>query len=99
MHNVGDLPGEVHCVTDAGIHALTTDRTVDVRRIAEQEHTPDAELIGHSMVDAVRRKPIDPLYVDTAIRRWQAYTGEAAYHAVTGRRFDETASTLGGTNA
>jgi len=42
---------------------------------------------------------IDPLYVDTAIRRWQAYTGEAAYHAVTGRSFDETASTLGGTNA
>ena len=42
---------------------------------------------------------IDPLYVDTAIRRWQAYTGEAAYHTVTGRSFDETASTLGGTNA
>jgi DNA modification methylase len=30
---------------------------------------------------------IDPLYADTAIRRWQAYTGEAAYHAVTQRRF------------
>ena len=42
---------------------------------------------------------IDPHYVDTAIRRWQAYTGEAAYHTVTGRSFDETASTLGGTNA
>jgi hypothetical protein len=27
------------------------------------------------------------------------YTGEPAYHAVTGRSFDETASTLGGTNA
>jgi hypothetical protein len=38
---------------------------------------------------------IDPLYVDTAIRRWQAYTGEPACHAVTGRSFDETARTLG----
>jgi DNA modification methylase len=42
---------------------------------------------------------IDPLYVDTAIRRWQHYTGETARHAATGRSFDETASTLGGTNA
>ena len=38
---------------------------------------------------------IDPLYVDTAIRRWQAYTGEAAAHAETGRSFDEIRSTLG----
>jgi DNA modification methylase len=35
---------------------------------------------------------IDPLYVDTAIRRWQAHTGEAARHAGTGRRFDEIAA-------
>ena len=26
---------------------------------------------------------IDPIYVDTAIRRWQRYTGNAAVHAVT----------------
>ena len=39
---------------------------------------------------------IDPLYVDTAVRRWRAYTGEPACHAVTGRSFDETARTLGG---
>jgi hypothetical protein len=32
---------------------------------------------------------LDPLYVDTAIRRWQAYSGERALHAVTGRLFDE----------
>jgi DNA modification methylase len=41
---------------------------------------------------------IDPLYVDTAIRRWQAYTGEAAYHAATGRSFDEISRTLGEDN-
>ena len=39
---------------------------------------------------------IDPLYVDTAIRRWQAYTGELAYHTATGRSFDDISSTLGG---
>jgi len=35
---------------------------------------------------------IDPLYVDVAIRRWQNYTGEAAVHAVTGKRFNELAA-------
>jgi DNA modification methylase len=35
---------------------------------------------------------IDPLYVDTIIRRWQAFTGENAIHAVTGKRFDEVAA-------
>jgi DNA modification methylase len=32
---------------------------------------------------------IDPLYVDTAIRRWQRYTGDRAVHAITGKYFDE----------
>jgi DNA modification methylase len=49
--------------------------------------------------ERVRRRchalEIDPLYVDTAIRRWQAYTGEAATLAATGRRFDEIRRTLG----
>jgi ParB-like chromosome segregation protein Spo0J len=35
---------------------------------------------------------IDPIYVDVAIRRWQEYTGEAAIHASTGKRFDEIAA-------
>lgn len=35
---------------------------------------------------------IDPLYVDTAIRRWQKLTGERATHAVTGKCFDEVIS-------
>ena len=35
---------------------------------------------------------IDPLYVDTAIRRWQRHTGDYAVHAVTGRRFDDIAN-------
>jgi DNA methylase len=28
---------------------------------------------------------IDPVYVDTIIRRWQAFTGDSARHAATGR--------------
>ncbi len=31
---------------------------------------------------------LDPLYVDTAIRRWQRHTGANAVHAVTGQTFD-----------
>ncbi|MEA2879480.1 MAG: hypothetical protein QOF14_4676 [Hyphomicrobiales bacterium] len=34
---------------------------------------------------------IDPLYIDTIIRRWQAFTGDVARHVVTGRTFDEIA--------
>jgi DNA modification methylase len=32
---------------------------------------------------------LDPRYVDTVVRRWQAYTGEAALHAPSGRSFNE----------
>ena len=35
---------------------------------------------------------LDPLYVDTAIRRWQRHTGDHAVHAVSGKRFDDVAS-------
>jgi len=34
---------------------------------------------------------LDPLYVDVAIRRWQAMTGQKAVHAVTGENFDDRA--------
>jgi DNA modification methylase len=32
---------------------------------------------------------LDPAYVDTIIRRWQALTGGSARHESTGRRFDD----------
>jgi hypothetical protein len=35
---------------------------------------------------------LDPAYVDTAIRRWQALTGGTARHAASGRRFDDLAN-------
>jgi DNA modification methylase len=37
---------------------------------------------------------IDPLYVDTIIRRWQAVTGDTATHAITGKRFDDLANEM-----
>lgn len=35
---------------------------------------------------------IDPLYVDTAIRRWQRHTGDHAIHIATGKSFDDVAN-------
>lgn len=35
---------------------------------------------------------IDPLYVDVAIRRWQAFTGKDAVLEGSGRTFDEIAT-------
>lgn len=37
---------------------------------------------------------LDPLYVDVAIRRWQAWTGLAAIDTDTGRTFDDLAAEL-----
>jgi DNA modification methylase len=41
---------------------------------------------------------IDPIYIDTVISRWQRFTGDYAIHAVTGKRFDDSATTLEMTN-
>lgn len=47
---------------------------------------------------------LDPLYLDLAIRRWQALTGKAAVHSGTGETFDvrarsvDAAETEGGSN-
>jgi hypothetical protein len=38
---------------------------------------------------------LDPLYVDTAIRRWQILTGQHAHHAGSDRRFDDLAAEIG----
>ncbi len=34
---------------------------------------------------------LDPAYVDTIVRRWQALTGGSAHHAASGRSFDDLA--------
>ena len=47
-----------------------------------------AERVGRSCYGM----EIDPLYADTIVRRWQAFTGDHAVHAVTGKRFDDLTS-------
>jgi DNA modification methylase len=42
---------------------------------------------------------LDPVYVDTAIRRWQALTGERARHVASGRNFDDLAGEAEAANA
>src|ERR1039457_3184677 len=41
---------------------------------------------------------IDPLYVDTIVRRWQAFTRNDARHALTGRSFAEAEAEVAGCN-
>jgi DNA modification methylase len=50
-------------------------------------------LAGERVGRQCRGIEIDPLYADVIVRRWQAYSGEAARHAVTGAIFDEAART------
>ena len=42
---------------------------------------------------------LDPIYVDTTIRRWEALTGGSARHAGTGRSFDDLAREVEAANA
>jgi DNA modification methylase len=42
---------------------------------------------------------LDPAYVDTIVRRWQALTGGSARHAVSGRSFDDLARDMEAANA
>ena len=55
---------------------------------------------GTTLIAAERTKRVcrglanNPRSVDTAIRRWQAFTGQAAHHAVNGRSFSDLCSTL-----
>jgi hypothetical protein len=61
----GEFPGEVHRITDAGVHALSTHGTVDVRGVADQERATLAEMIGDPMVHVIGREPVHALDVDS----------------------------------
>jgi DNA modification methylase len=53
---------------------------------------------GSTLIAAERTRRVchgielDPIYVDTAVRRWQRHTGDLAIHASSGKTFDEIAS-------
>jgi hypothetical protein len=42
---------------------------------------------------------LDPLYVDVAIRRWQAQTGQTTIHQETASTFGDISATRGGGGA
>ena len=42
---------------------------------------------------------LDPAYVDTAIRRWQARTGDSARPQTSGRKFDDLADEVAADHA
>src|ERR1700737_1249256 len=42
---------------------------------------------------------LDPVFVDTAIRRWEGLTGGKARHAASGRYFDDLAGEAEAANA
>jgi len=42
---------------------------------------------------------LDPAYVDTAIRHWQARTGDSARHQTSGRKFDDLADEVAADHA
>jgi len=67
-----EFPGEVHRVADAGVHALAANGAVYVRRVAEQERAPFAEMIGDPVVDAISRKPVYPRDFDIHPRDYAA---------------------------
>ena len=53
MQHRSELPREVHRVAYAGVHALSANGAVDVRRVPEQEHATFSEIIGYTMVDPI----------------------------------------------
>ena len=65
MEDVGQFPGEVHGVADAGVHALAADGAVDVGGVAEEEHAASVEVIGDAVVDAIGREPVHIVDVHT----------------------------------
>jgi DNA modification methylase len=80
--------------------ALVADAIMDVS--ARGDIVLDAFLGSGTTVIAAERTgrvcygvEIDPAYVDTAVRRWQAFTGKAATHGISGRSFTELEQEVG----
>ena len=84
--------------------ALVADAILDCS--ARGEIVLDAFLGSGTTVIAAERTgrrcralELDAGYLDTAIRRWQAMTGEKARHAASGRLFDDLVGEAEATNA
>ena len=64
VEDVGQFPGEIHGVADAGVHALAADGAVDVGGVAEEEHAAFVEVLGDAVVDVVGAEPVYFVDVD-----------------------------------
>jgi flagellar biosynthesis/type III secretory pathway chaperone len=68
--NQAQLPGEIERVLNSHIHALTADRAMDVRGVAEQKHPVLAKARSLPAVDAEHRRPsriAEPETVEAAL--------------------------------
>ena len=69
---------------------------------ARDAAAPDVGDSGTTLIAAERTGRIcyamelEPAYVETAIRRWQTWTGQPARHAMSNRLFDALAAENGG---
>jgi DNA modification methylase len=84
--------------------AMVADATLDCS--ARGDIVLDAFLGSGTTVIAAERTgrrcyglELDPAYVDTIVRRWQALTGDSAIHVGKGRRFDDLARDTEAANA
>jgi DNA modification methylase len=84
--------------------AMVADATLDCS--ARGDIVLDAFLGSGTTVIAAERTgrrcyglELDPAYVDTIVRRWQALTGDSAIHVGKGRRFGDLARDTEAANA
>jgi hypothetical protein len=56
--NRRQLPGQIDCVADPGVHPLSAGRAVDVSRVAKQEGAALPEMLRHPVMDMIGRKPV-----------------------------------------
>jgi hypothetical protein len=54
----GQFPGKIDGIADPGVHALATNRTMDMRRIAQQKGAALAKMIRDAVVHAIAREPV-----------------------------------------
>jgi hypothetical protein len=67
FENCLQFPSKIDRVANAGVHALSTGRAVDVGRVAEQEGSTFPKAFCHAVMDAIGRKPIYLFYFDLEI--------------------------------
>ena len=58
LENGRELPGQVGCASDAGVHTLPTHGTVDMRGVSKEECATRAEPIGTGLTHSTRSRSL-----------------------------------------